>query len=51
MSEDLAETGFVISRVLEPKPLDVLQNIDRELFMRLSREPSRLMIKAYQPRI
>jgi len=50
MSEDLAEAGFVVKRLLEPQPLNTLQDVDPELFLRLSRNPWRLMVRAYKAR-
>jgi len=48
MTRDLAEAGFVISQILEPEPLETLQDVDSELFSRLSKEPLRLMFKAHK---
>lgn len=46
MSQDLAEAGFFIERLLEPQPLEALKEIDAELFANLSKMPWRLMIRA-----
>jgi len=50
MTKDLAEAGFVISRILEPEPVAELQEVDSELFSRLSKTPLRLMFKAIKPK-
>ena len=46
MSEGLEATGFVIDRILEPRPQKVLRDIEPELFQRSDHEPWRLMFRA-----
>ena len=46
MSRDLEATGFVIEKILEPRPEEVLKEIDRDLYQRLNQSPWRIMIRA-----
>ncbi|MGK7875463.1 MAG: class I SAM-dependent methyltransferase [Xenococcaceae cyanobacterium] len=46
MSEDLEAAGFVIERLLEPQPLELLREANSELFEHLMKKPWRLMIRA-----
>jgi ubiquinone/menaquinone biosynthesis C-methylase UbiE len=38
--EELHEAGFLIERLIEPRPLAEARDIDRDAYERLSREPS-----------
>ena len=46
MSEALSDNGFFIEKILEPKPLSDLQQIDRDLYIKLCREPWFLFVRA-----
>jgi SAM-dependent methyltransferase len=46
MIDALAETGFVIERILEPQPTDVFRSVDPEGYERLSKNPWFIVIRA-----
>ncbi len=50
MIEALAETGFVVERILEPQPTDEFRNVDPEGHDRLSKNPWFVVIRARRDR-
>lgn len=50
MVDALAQTGFVVERLLEPQPTDDFRRVDPEGYERLSRNPWFLVIRARRDR-
>lgn len=46
ISQDLAEAGFYIERLLEPQPTKALQQVNQELYDRLNQNPWFLVVQA-----
>lgn len=50
MSEALFDNGFFIEKILEPKPLFDLEQIDRDLYLKLCKEPWFLFVRTIKNR-
>ncbi len=46
MIDALAETGFVVERILEPQPTDSFRQVDPEGYERLAKNPWFIVIRA-----
>jgi SAM-dependent methyltransferase len=46
MIDALAETGFLVERILEPQPTDAFRSVDPEGYERLSKNPWFIVIRA-----